>query len=140
MPVDAPGEVAAGGYGGSRSVLPAARRGRVARVLGAWTIRTIASPTPSLRRDELTARGAACVDRGTENGHHTAAEQAKDGRIGTRVNLSALTGVHQSPVGECSEAQRRVISVPSSSVIFIVALKLSKQPRGLGRTPRANSG
>ncbi len=47
------------------------------------------------------------VDRGTQAGHQSAAQQARDGRIGGGVDLGALTGVHQRLVDEGPDAQRR---------------------------------
>ena len=56
--------------------------------------------------DRLAAAHRAGVDRGTEPGHHAAAQQPDRGRSGRRVDLGALPGGDQGLLGERADAER----------------------------------
>ena len=84
-------------------------------------------------RDRVVALHVAGVDRRADSGHHTAAQQPGDRGVGLRIDLGALALVHQRLVGEGADAERGVKTVPSVSVIFWEALKVSKQYHGRPR-------
>src|SRR5690606_463233 len=57
--------------------------------------------------DGVAAADLAGVDRGTDAGHHPAAQQPGDGRGDGRVDLGALPGGDQRLLGEGADAQGR---------------------------------
>ena len=69
--------------------------------------RGVAHAAAADHRDGVVAGDCASVDRGTQPGHHPAAQQARDGRIDLRVDFGALTGRHQRLVSERPDAQCR---------------------------------
>ena len=68
-----------------------------------------ASPTPPQPKTatESPRPTLPVLMRGAEAGHHAAAEQARDGRRGGRVDLGALSGGDERLVAERTDAERR---------------------------------
>ncbi len=57
--------------------------------------------------DGVVTADRAGVDRRAQPGHHSAAQQSGDCRVGGGIDFGALTRVHQRLVGERPDAQRR---------------------------------
>jgi hypothetical protein len=66
-----------------------------------------ADATAADHGDALAARDVAGVDRGTQPGHDSAAEQTDGSGPRGRVDLRALTGGHQGLLRERADAERR---------------------------------
>ena len=110
--------------------------------------RGIAHAAAADHRDGVVAVDRAGVDRGTQPGHHPAAQQPGDRRIGLGVDLGALARGHQRLVGERPDAQRRreLGAVGQRHLLFGVE-RVEAEVRacracrpGTGRTPHASSG
>ena len=69
--------------------------------------RGVAHPAAADDRHGVVTVDRAGVDRRADAGHHPASQQAGYRRVGSRIDLGALTLMHQCLVGERADAQCR---------------------------------
>ena len=100
-----------------------------------------AHPTPPQPKTATESPRAdlAGVHGRAEPGHDAAAEQPDRLRPGGGVDLGALPGRHEGPLGEGADAQGGRSGVPSASVICCVALWVAKQYQGRPRRQARHS-
>ncbi len=69
--------------------------------------RGVTHPAAADDRHGVVTVDRAGVDRRADAGHHPAPQQTGHRRVGSRIDLGALTLMHQRLVGERADAQRR---------------------------------